>query len=354
MSCQPALLTDNPTTQPGRKRTLKRNGKGRPSRSVIAGRLTWLRCLVGAGRMADAAEFHRKHGLHRYGATVPPVPPAEPATALPAPPATATAPTGDPAYGATATGPAPGFASHGGEGVDQPHGRDNWDKTNQNGQNLQYGCTTTPAVQILQCSPVATAGVVPLAVEADLTRLAAKAVYTPTVTPPAGESEGDRGFGQAESRSGADLGENVVSVWPKLAEGVVGKVCRNKQYNELRVVGEDGREMWTKVGNWLFAGGLVRGERVLVRKVWGSGDDTDAEYEVVRRMDVNEEVPQVPTVVEPPLVEPSAVSELETPVAILPQFQREEPDYPRKQESADDYIARIRAEAAKWANGQGR
>jgi hypothetical protein len=41
-------------------------------------------------------------------------------------------------------------------------------------------------------------------------------------------------------------------------------------------------------------------------------------------------------------------------VAILPQFQREEPDYPRKQESADDYIARIRAEAAKWANGQGR
>ncbi len=105
-------------------------------------------------------------------------------------------------------------------------------------------------------------------------------------------------------------------MWPKLAEGVVGKVCRNKQYNELRVVGEDGREMWTKVGTWLFAGGLVRGERVLVRKVWGSGDDTDAEYEVVRRMDVNEEVPQVPTVVEPPLVEPSAVSELETPVAI--------------------------------------
>ncbi len=84
---------------------------------------------------------------------------------------------------------------------------------------------------------------------------------------------------QAESRSAANLGENVVSVWPKLAEGVVGKVCRNKQYNELRVVGEDGREMWTKVGTWLFAGGLVRGERVLVRKVWGSGDDTDAEYE---------------------------------------------------------------------------
>ena len=47
-------------------------------------------------------------------------------------------------------------------------------------------------------------------------------------------------------------------------------------------------------------------------------------------------------------------SKQETPVAILPQFQRKEPDYPRKQESADDYIARIRAEAAMWANGQGR
>jgi len=275
-----------------------------------------------AGELQAALAWHKTWNLAAYG-----IPSPAPQAALD--------------HAADPIGPDHAYGDHGGEGVDQPHGQDNWDKT-------------TPAVQILQCSPVATAGVVPLAVEADLTRLAAKAVYTPTVTPPAGESEGDKGFGQAETRSGADLGENVVSVWPKLAEGVVGKVCRNKQYNELRVVGEDGRELWTKVGNWLFAGGLVRGERVLVRKVWGSGDDTDAEYEVVRRMDVNEEVPQVPTVVEQPLVEPSTVSELETPVAILPQFQREEPDYPRKQESADDYIARIRAEAAKWANGQGR
>lgn len=300
-----------------RPRSVKRKA-GRPTSAATRGRKARFTALVRAGELEAARAWHKTWNLAAYGIPSPPLP----SSLAPLAPATLAATTG-------------------GEGVDQPHGRDNWDKT-------------TPAVQILQCSPVATAGVVPLAVEADLTRLAAKAVYTPTVTPPAGESEGDKGFGQAETRSGADLGENVVSVWPKLAEGVVGKVCRNKQYNELRVVGEDGRELWTKVGNWLFAGGLVRGERVLVRKVWGSGDDTDAEYEVVRRMDVNEEVPQVPTVVEQPLVEPSTVSELETPVAILPQFQREEPDYPRKQESADDYIARIRAEAAKWANGQGR
>ena len=162
-------------------------------------------------------------------------------------------------------------------------------------------------------------------------------------------------------------------MWPKVGEGIVGKMCRNKQYNELRVVGEDGREMWTKVGNWLFTSGLIRGERVLVRKIWGSGDDTDAEYEVVRRLDVNEPAEERRTEsgsdsgsesVAPVVADESAVREQQTPeasldaqqtpVAILPQFQREEPDYPRKQESADDYIARIRAEAAMWANGQGR
>jgi hypothetical protein len=290
---------------------------GRPSRKQIAGWLNWFNRLTRAGALADAAAFHRKHGLHRYGATVPTVQPADTATT--------------------------GEAGHGGEGGQQRHGRSNWDKT-------------TPATQNLQCSPLATATAVPLAVEADLTRLAAKADYTPTVTPPAGESEGERGFGQAESRSGADnvgVTDKIVSMWPEGGEGIVGKVCRNKQYNELRVVGEKG-ELWTKVGNWQFTGGLVRGERVLVNRVWVSGDDTDAEYEVVRRMDVNEDVPQVPTVVEQPQPESAAVPEQGTPVAILPQFQREEPDYPRKQESADDYIARIRAEAAMWANGQGR
>jgi hypothetical protein len=355
-------VTDNPTGQPGAKKRAGRTKLGRPTRSVIAGRLTWLRCLVRAGRMAEAAAFHRKHGLHRYGATVPTVPTADTANGITATD-TRTGSVDTDSHAAGPASPDHAFSDHGGAGVSQRLGRENWDKT-------------TPPVQNSQCSPLATATDVPLAVEADLTRLAAKADYTPTVTPPAGESEGERGFGQAESRSGADNAEvtdKIVSVWPKVGEAIVGKLCRNKQYNELRVVGEDGREMWTKVGNWLFTSGLIRGERVLVRKIWGSGDDTDAEYEVVRRLDVNEPAEErraesgsdsgsesVASVV----AHESAVSEQQTPetsldaqqtpVAILPQFQREEPDYPRKQESADDYIARIRAEAAMWANGQGR
>ncbi len=310
---------------------------GRPSRKQIAGWLNWFNRLTRAGALADAAEFHRKHGLHRYGATVPTVPTADTATGNPLAPATPTATTG-------------------GEGGQQRHGRSNWDKT-------------TPAVQNSQCSPLATARAVPLAVEADLTRLAAKADYTPTVTPPAGESEGD----SEKVNTIRNEASRLASMWPKVAEGIVGRMCRNRQYNELRVVGEDGREMWTKVGNWLFTSGLIRGERVLVRKIWGSGDDTDAEYEVVKRLDVNEPAEERRAEsgsdsgsesVAPVVADESAVREQQTPeasldaqqtpVAILPQFQREEPDYPRKQESAEDYIARIRAEAAMWANGQGR
>ena len=305
---------------------------GRPSKRSIVGLKSYFNRCVRAGQLGEAARFHASHDLARYG-----IPSPAPQAALD--------------HAAHPIGPDSASGSHGGEGGQQRHGRSNWDKT-------------TPAVQNSQCSPLATATAVPLAVEADLTRLAAKADYTPTVTPPAGESEGERGFGQAESRSGADnvgVTDKIVSMWPEGGEGIVGKVCRNKQYNELRVMGEKG-ELWTKVGNWQFTGGLVRGELVLVNRVWLSGDDTDAEYEVVRRMDVNEDVPQVPTVVEEPQPESgsdsgsesSAVPEQGTPVAILPQFQREEPDYPRKQESADDYIARIRAEAAMWANGQGR
>jgi len=347
----------NPTGQPGAKKRAGRTRLGRPTRSVIAGRLTWLRCLVRDGRMADAAAFHRKHGLHRYGATVPTVPTADTANGITATD-TRTGSTDTARHAAGPVGPDSGSANHGGAGGSQRLGRENWDKT-------------TPAVQNSQCSPLATATDVPLAVEADLTRLAAKAVYTPTVTPPAGESEGERGFGQAESISVADsvgVREKIVSVWPEGGEGLVGKMCRNKQYNELRVVGEKG-ELWTKVGNWQFTSGLIRGERVLVKRVWVSGDDADAEYEVVRRLDVNEPAEERP-VQPPPAPEPlpnavpAAIPERRTleasfprdavTTAILPQFQREEPDYPRKQESAEDYISRIRAEAAMWANGQGR
>ena len=101
----------------------------------------------------------------------------------------------------------------------------------------------------------------------------------------------------------------------------------------------------------------MRGERVWVRRVWVSGDDTDAEYVVVRRMDMNEGMEAEP------VVEAKAEA-VATPVAVaaaaaidtshvLPQFLKQDTVFPRKPESAEDYIVRIREEAAQWANGAG-
>jgi len=90
-----------------------------------------------------------------------------------------------------------------------------------------------------------------------------------------------------------------------------------------------------------------------------SGDDTDAEYVVVRRMDVNEGVEAEPVaeVVAAPEREPVAVAATTTDAVdtshVLPQFLKQDTVFPRKPESAEDYIQRIREEAAQWANGAG-
>lgn len=313
-------ILPSPTLRNKPRRTVKAK-TGRPSNRAVAGRINWFNRLVSADRLAEAHAWHKRHGLHKYG--IPSPAPLEPVT-----------------LGAAAP------SALGGVGVNSQAGASNWDETTLTGVNLQSGC-----------EPLLDAAS-PVELEADDTPLAAKAGDTRTFTPPAGESEGKRGFCQEGSiRKDNNVGE-MVSVWPKLAEAVVGKMCRNKQYNELRVEGEGGKEMWTKVGNWLWVGGLVRGERVLVRKVWGSADDTDAEYEILKRLDVNDAPkPLEAAPVDPaPVVEAVAVVEEAGPdkSQVLPQFQKEEPDFPRKQESGDDYIARIRAEAALWANGMGR
>ena len=103
----------------------------------------------------------------------------------------------------------------------------------------------------------------------------------------------------------------------------------------------------------------MRGERVWVRRVWVSGDDTDAEYLVVRRMDVNEGMESEPVVevVAAPEREPVAVAvaaaaaDATDTSHVLPQFLKQDTVFPRKPESADEYIARIREQASQWANG---
>ena len=180
---------------------------------------------------------------------------------------------------------------------------------------------------------------------------------------PAGELEGKQCFGQAGIDTNTTLtNSNISSQWVEEGEGLVGKLCRNKQYNELRIAGEK-KELWTKVSNWQWRSGLVRGERVWVKRTWVSADDTDSEYMVVRRMDVNEGKDEEMVEAPPAVVIKDVIEPIEEIVAqaapepdrsaVLPQFLKEETKYPSKPESAEDYIARIRADTIKWANGMG-
>ena len=106
----------------------------------------------------------------------------------------------------------------------------------------------------------------------------------------------------------------------------------------------------------------MRGERVWGRRGWVSGDDTDAEYVVVRRMDMNEGMEAEPVVqaeaeavavAEPGAVAVPAATDAIDTSHVLPQFLKQDTVFPRKPESAEDYILRIREEAAQWANGAG-
>ena len=315
---------------------------GRPTRAQLAGRRTWISRLLAAGRIEDATTFAASVNLLHC------LPPA-------------------------AVSAHSRRLADGGEGVAAGGG----DKYNYN---------STQKVPILQSGeslvvgPDAVMEVAQVVATAEPVLEAQAAPSASNVPPlhgysPAGELEGNEGFGQGEIPDNSDMTQsNISSQWVEEGEGLVGKLCRNKQYNELRLEGKElevgkGKkaELWTKVSNWQWRSGLVRGERVWVKRTWVSADDTDSEYLVLRRMDVNEgneeqqqeqpEQPQ-PVAVIKDMIEPIADTTLQVVAeidrsAVLPQFLKEEPVYPRKPESADEYIARIREDTAKWANGMG-
>jgi hypothetical protein len=263
--------------------------------------------------------------------------------------------------------PLPAALLDGGEGVTDGGG-DNYNyKSTQEVRILQSGGKLTLNVGAIR----EVAGAIALAEEGGLVGGAATGggreaaqEASQELHSPDGESEGNGGFGQANSEveKGASASGCGESRWVEEGEAIVGKVCRNKQYNELRLPGKDGGsggELWTKVANWDWRNGLVRGERVWVKRTWLSADDTDSEYVVVRRMDVNEGVEAEPVaeVVAAPEREPVAVAAAATDATdtshVLPQFLKQDTVFPRKPESAEDYILRIREEAAQWANGAG-
>ena len=296
---------------------------GRPTGKAKGGQASWVRRLLSSGRIRDAYAYATAHNLLPLMAGVP-LPPAQP---------------------------------DGGEGG-QPASGDNYNyKSTQEVRILQSGGKLTLNVGAIRevAGAIALAGEVAASGGSDAAQETAQELHSPD-----GESEGNRGFGQADRgvEKAAYVNAWGESRWVEEGEGLVGKVCRNKQYNELRMARVGGGELWTKVANWDWRNGLVRGERVWVKRVWVSGDDTDSEYVVMRRMDVNEGVEAEPVVEVVPAPEPVAVAVAVASAAdaidtshVLPQFLKQDTVFPRKPESADEYITRIREQASQWANG---
>ena len=303
---------------------------GRPSRAQLAGRRTWIRRLLAAERTAEAYTFAASNNLLQL------LPPDVVSAHQPR-------------------------LADGGEGVAAGDGDNNNYNSTQKVQILQSGRSLVigPAevMEVAQAVATVEEG------EEVLARSSASNVPPLHGHSPAGELEGNQCFGQERIPDISDMTQsNISSQWVEEGEGLMGKLCRNKQYNELRIAGEK-KELWTKVSNWQWRSGLVRGERVWVKRTWVSADDTDSEYMVVRRMDVNEGkdeeiVEATPADVIKDVIEP--IEEIVAQAApepdrsaVLPQFLKEETKYPSKPESAEDYIARIRADTIKWANGMG-
>ena len=303
---------------------------GRPSRAQLAGRRTWIRRLLAAERTAEAYTFAASNNLLQL------LPPDVVSAHQPR-------------------------LADGGEGVAAGDGDNNNYNSTQKVQILQSGRSLVigPAevMEVAQAVATVEEG------EEVLARSSASNVPPLHGHSPAGELEGNDPLRQAGIVVNSEMTQsNISSQWVEEGEGLVGKLCRNKQYNELRIAGEK-KELWTKVSNWQWRSGLVRGERVWVKRTWVSADDTDSEYMVVRRMDVNEGkdeeiVEATPADVIKDVIEP--IEEIVAQAApepdrsaVLPQFLKEETKYPSKPESAEDYIARIRADTIKWANGMG-
>ena len=108
---------------------------------------------------------------------------------------------------------------------------------------------------------------------------------------PRGELEGKSGFSQAISEASEKLikasgvGGGMGGGWVEVGEGVIGGICRNKEYARVRIVG--GSEEWAKCAVSGYS--LFNGEVVKVKRVWVSGDGRDAEYEIVGRVELEKQ-----------------------------------------------------------------
>ena len=211
-------------------RSVRTRPRGRPSRKRVAGRESWLSTLVRSGRARDARIYAEQYGLTVCLLAL-----------------LASHPTPDTSRDSSDTGDT--AQPDGGEGG-ADGGGDNYNyKSTQEVRILQSGGKLTLNVGAIR----EVAGAIALAEEGGLVGGTSEAAISggrgaaqgaaQELHSPDGESEGNGGFGQAnreveKSASASSWGE---SRWVEEGEAIVGKVCRNKQYNELRMGREGAR-----------------------------------------------------------------------------------------------------------------
>jgi len=172
---------------------------------------------------------------------------------------------------------------------------------------------------------------------------------------PKGELEGKSGFSQAIS----EAPEKLIKVggdgggWVEVGEGVIGGICRNKEYARVRIVG--GTEEWAKCAVSGYS--LFNGEVVKVKRVWVSGCGRDAEYEIVGRVELEKQPGVGDMTVKPvgfiggSLREEEKVKEEDVGADAVEGEEEAEEVVRREVDGGEGFMDKMRKEAEAWMDG---
>lgn len=260
------------------------------------GRKAWVSYLCRAGRQSDAIRFCRLHRLplSLVDAVSTPSIPVSTSPLRSVNPAELHAPRsvapGDSSFGAPAPIPRSALSPAGEGGVEAQALTDNYNTSALGGKILQsdeigQGEANGGGVKVDE----ARSGL--KGPESGVTGALKETKRSLQFRSPRGELEGKSGFSQAISEASEKLikasGVSGVSGggWVEVGEGVIGGICRNKEYARVRIVG--GSEEWAKCAVSGYS--LFNGEVVKVKRVWVSGDGRDAEYEIVGRVELEKQ-----------------------------------------------------------------
>lgn len=328
-----------------------------PTRQRLRGKKAWISYLCGVGRQSDAIRFCRLHRLplSLVVSTLPILPTVSGQALQSVVPSSASVVPAVLAVPSSAPLPPPRSASAPvGEGGGKALAlTDNYNRS-------AVGVEILQSVELKQDE--ASGGGVKL-VEASSGSLGCESGVGSTLKEtkrslqfrsPRGELEGKSGFSQAISEAPEKLIKvsGDVSGWVEVGEGVIGGICRNKEYARVRIVG--GTEEWAKCA--VSGYNLFNGEVVKVKRVWVSGCGRDAEYEIVGRVELEKQPGVGDMTVKPvgfiggSLREEEKVKEEDVEAGAIEGKEEAEEVVRREVDGGEGFMDKMRKEAEAWMN----